>query len=82
MAEPSFDDAEINFAANHRNYVNVSDIPNLTEITCCSWIKTNDTTKAGTLYFYTTRDKEKDVIAIALGDFRGVLKIQIGNTKA
>lgn len=83
MSEPSLDDAEIDFAANHNSYINVTDIPNLTELTICAWIKTNDTSKVGTLFFYTTQEKgmAKQVVAMALTDFRGNRTIDVGTSK-
>ena len=72
---------QLNFSANHRGYVNITDMPDLSAFTLCFWMRSSDHTSAGTPFWYRVRyeNKEKYVTAIALLDYRGFY-VHIGET--
>ena len=63
---------QLNFSENHRGYVNVTDMPDLSAFTLCFWMKSSDHTSAGTPIWYRVRyeNKGKYVTAIAFVDYR------------
>ena len=64
---------QLEFAENHTAYVNITDLPDLTEFTVCFWMKTSDKTSAGTPIWYRVRyeNNGKYITAIGLLDYRG-----------
>ncbi|XP_078372311.1 uncharacterized protein LOC144655983 isoform X2 [Oculina patagonica] len=72
---------QLNFPGNHRGYVNITDMPDLSAFTLCFWMKSSDRTSAGTPIWYRVRYENpgRYVTAIALLDYRGFY-VYIGET--
>ena len=64
---------QLDFVENHNGHVNITDLPDLVAFTICFWMKTSDSTSAGTPIWYRVRyeTKGKYITAIALVDYRG-----------
>ena len=74
---------QLEFPANHSSYVNMTDLPDLSEFTICFWMKTSDKTSPGTPLWYRVRyvNKKDYITAIALIDYQGFY-VYIGDTKS
>ncbi|XP_031570827.1 uncharacterized protein LOC116305127 isoform X2 [Actinia tenebrosa] len=66
-------DYEVHFPKNHADYINITNIPDMTSFTICMWLRTNDTSP-GTPFIYRVRYEEvgKHVLAIGLVDYTGI----------
>ena len=74
---------QLEFPTNYSSYVNMTDLPDLSEFTICFWMKTPDKTSPGTPLWYRVRyvNKKEYITAIALIDYQGFY-VYIGDTKS
>ena len=74
---------QLDFVENHNGHVNITDLPDLVAFTICFWMKTSDSTSAGTPIWYRVRyeTKGKYITAIALLDYRGFY-IYVGESRS